>query len=290
MMDLVYDKMETTDLGGPMVKRAAPAATLADQKEHVKALMYGEQGTGKTTALASMARLGRVAYIDAESGLKSRPLRNLGVPIANIEPHHPRSYDEIDALYWDLKDQLENANHTAGPLVGIVFDSMTEIQKMLIESVVEARGAKVSKSGMEIDPYSVLLDDYGKVTEMLRRMVRKFRDLPCHVGFGALQKREVDGKEGSIVYLPELMPKFANDLMGYVDVITCHATSADYGELEYLAVTKPLGKYRGKDRFGALPLTLANPTFDRIVGLVNDEIDIDKDEAQSTFLRRRKGE
>ena len=267
-------------------------ASLADEKEHVKALLYGEPGTGKTTALASMAKLGRVAYIDAESGLKSRALRQFDIPLHNIEPHRPSTYDEIDALYWDIKADLEDdaamVKNGKDPLIGVVFDSMTEIQKRLIENAVVQRGAKLSKSGMEISEFDVQLDDYGRVTEQLRRIVRKWRDLPCHVAFGALQKRDLDGKDGSIVYLPELMPKFANDLMGYVDVVMCHVTSMEYGVMEFAGIARPVGKYRGKDRYGALPVTLANPTFDRVVGLVNDEIKLGEDQAQLDFIRRRR--
>lgn len=265
--------------------------SLADQTEYVKALLYGEQGTGKTTALASMARLGRVIYIDAESGLKSRPLRDLGVPVEDIEVYRPRAYDEYDKLYWDVKEELEDGlagKLPAGkkPIAGVVFDSFTEIQKSLIEQIVEKRVERKTKQGMESDPFFTERDDYGRMTEQVRRLTRRFRDLPCHIGFGALQKREVESD--GVVYLPALTPAFMTDLMGYVDIIVCHSVTHDYGTPEYVGVTKPIGKFRGKDRFNALPTTLANPTFDRLVELVNDDLDIATDDNQNEFLRRRK--
>jgi hypothetical protein len=243
--------------------------TLDETEEFVNAMYYGESGGGKTTAAAHMAKLGHVVYVNAEAGLKAKPLRRLGIPTANLHPYTVTCYSDLDKLYWSTKAQLEREPES---LAGVVFDSMTEIQKKLVESIVDERHDRRSKT-MEDDPFQVDRDDYGKMTEMVRRVSRRFRDLPCHTAFVCLDKRDVDND--GVVYRPALTPKFASDLVGYVDIAIYAAVG--HGDEEdrsrYTGITRPIGKYRGKDRFGALPPHMANPTFDRVVEYVESTHD-----------------
>lgn len=249
--------------------------SLDETEEYVNAMFYGDPGSGKTTAAAHMAKLGRVVVIDAEAGLKKRPLQRLGVPTGNILPYTVEKYEDLDNLYWNVKAKLdEDPTYFAG----VIFDSMTEIQKKLIESLVDARHAKAERLARATgasnpdDPFQVDRDEYGKMTEMVRRISRRFRDLPCHVAFVCLAKRDVD-KEGSggIYYRPALTPAFATDLAGYVDIVIYTDQADGFGVNDpnrYVGVTRPLGRFRGKDRFGATPEILPCPTFDRLVEYV----------------------
>jgi hypothetical protein len=264
--------METSvSESGPKLK------SLDETEEYVNALYYGDPGSGKTTGAMHMAKLGRVIVVDAEAGIKKRPLRSLGIPIENIYPYTVRSYADLDALYWQVKAQLDKE---PGSIVGTVFDSMTEIQKLLLESIIKTRNDKLlaqaarGKFEVKVDEFDVDREEYGKMTEMVRRSSRRFRDLPCHTAFVCLAKREVD-KEGSgeIVYRPALTPAFATDLMGYVDVVayTQHSDGNPNDRSRFTGLTRPIGRYRGKDRYGALPEIMPNPTFDRIVEYVHSD-------------------
>lgn len=248
--------------------------TLDETDEFVNVLYYGDPGSGKTTGAMHMAKLGHVIAIDAEAGIKKRPLRQLGVPTANIHPYRIQSYADLDALYWEVKEQLEAE---PGSIAGVSFDSMTEIQKKLIESIVGERHAKAVKlaqrSGATVadDEFAVDRDEYGKMTEMVRRICRRFRDLPCHTAFVCLSKRDVDND--GVFYRPALTPAFQGDLMGYVDVVA-YTDTGDGDEDDhsrFVGITRPVGKFRGKDRFGATPSVMPNPTFDRILKYVEDE-------------------
>ena len=256
--------------------KSAKARTLADQRELVKVLYYGDPGSGKTTAMASAASLGPVIYIDAESGLKRGPLERLGVDVANIEPHREVSFDALEALYWDLEARLDDDPEA---ISAVVLDSVTEIQKVLLGQIVSKAVSKASARGMDRDPFQIDRADWGVDTEQMRRLTRRFRDLSCHIAFGALPKREVDD-DGSVVYSPALTPAFQTDLMGYVDVVV-HTEIKTIGGTEFFAGTcKPIGKYLGKDRFGIIPSTLIDPTLDRIVAYVNGDITQDRDPLQ----------
>jgi hypothetical protein len=277
---------------GETEKLQVALASLDDVEEFVNVLYFGDPGSGKTTAAAHMAKLGKVIVVDAEAGLKKRPLQRLGIPTSNIYPYSIGCYEDLDTLYWQTKAKLEEE---PGYFAGVVFDSMTEIQKKLIESIVQQRHDKAmdqAKRGgftVQDDPFAVDRDEYGKMTEMVRRVSRRFRDLPCHTAFVCLAKREVD-KEGSgeVVYRPALTPAFASDLMGYVDVVgyTQQAEGETDDRSRYVAVTRPIGKFRGKDRYGATPEMMPNPTFDRILEyvLADDPIEHQKSDP---FVQQR---
>jgi hypothetical protein len=254
----------------------AKLETLDDAEEFVNVLYYGEPGSGKTTAAASMAKLGKIVYIDAEAGLKVQPMRRLSIPTDQIMRYRVETFDDLQNLYWQLKAKLDEE---PGAFAGVVFDSMTEIQKKLLEGITNARYAKsvaqAQRGGFEVkdDPFETDRDEWGRMTEMCRRICRQFRDLECHTAFVCLDKRDVDKEgDGGVFYRPALTPAFATDLQGYVDVVL-HMSQED-AELDdfsrFIGLSVPIGKYRGKDRYGVLPPSMPNPTFDRVVDFVNN--------------------
>jgi len=266
---------------------AKARATLSDEREFVNILYYGEPGVGKTTALAHMAKLGRVVYIDAEAGLKPGPLKRLGVPIENIEPHREVSYKALDALYHELVGEL-----AADPdaIAGVVLDSISEIQRKILE-----QDAK--------NPIELSQRDYGVNTQELRLLIRHFRDLPCHVGFTSHVRRDQDD-DGEVRYGPSLTPAVQGDLLGYVDLV-CYLRTArrdDGDEPDYVGVFRPIGKHKAKDRFGILPPKLIDPSFDRVAAYVEgtyrreaqreadagDEVPEGLDPAQFEYRQRMK--
>lgn len=245
-----------------------PLPSLDEVEEYTNVMFFGESGSGKTTDAAHMAMLGPIVYVNAEAGIKAKPLRKLGVPTSNIHPYSIQSYADLDHLYWETKRRLDQE---PGSLAGVVFDSMTEIQKKLVESIVDERHAKRTRSGMEDDEFFTDRDEYGRMTEMVRRVSRRFRDLPCHTAFVCLAKRDVDND--GVYYRPALTPAFAADLMGYVDIAVYvgQVEGDEDDRSRFTGVTRPVGKYRGKDRYSATPPTMANPTFDRIVEYVESD-------------------
>lgn len=226
--------------------------TLADEREFINILYYGEAGTGKTTALAHMATLGKVVYVDSEAGLKVGPLKRLGIPLENIQPVRTVTYADLDGLYHQLQAALAT---DPDAFAGIVLDSISEVQRKILE--LEAA-----------NPLEVTQRDYGKNTQQLRSLIRKFRDLPCHTGFTSHVRRDQDEDDGTVRYGPSLTPAVQGDILGYVDLVAYNravpSTKPDDDEPEYLAHFRPVGKYKAKDRFGCLPPILYNPTFDRV--------------------------
>lgn len=254
------------------------AQTLSEASEPLNVLWYGDGGMGKTTHLASMAHLGRVLLINAESGVKGSALKRRGIPIENIEiypgPGEELSYAGIEEQWFRVREDL---NKDPESWAGVGWDSITEIQQTLKDKEVAAAVVRATRKGLERSPFVVDQDNWRSINEQCRGLIRKFRDLPCHFGMTALQRREQDG-DGTVVYLPSVTPGIQGDLIGWVDLV-CHCSvEVLAGEEEYRGLFRPHGKYRGKDRFNITPKWIVDPTFDRVLEYVEGELTLDTDD------------
>jgi AAA domain len=263
--------------------------SLNESVDFANVMYTGEGGTGKTTDLADMARLGRVIVINAESGLKGGPLRRMGIPIENItvwpnvEAGERLTWESLDKLIWKVKAQLEKE---PGSIAGIMLDSATEVHIALLDQVRERSVAKSLEKDKDRDPFKTELQDYGIMTEQMRNLLRRLRDLPCHFGVSTLHKRDKDD-DGKVVYRSDMTEKLANSLYGYMDIVVVTTVNEIQDVTEYIGLTKPKGKYRGKDRFGVLPEKMLEPTFSRILGYINGTIVRETDQLQLDAIARR---
>jgi len=255
--------------------RNKETSSLADEELFANVLYYGQPKSGKTTAAASVAKLGDTVYIDAEAGLKSGPLMEFGVPVASIEPFREIDFDSLLKLFWDLNDD---------PPVALVWDSLSESMKKLLFATAQRRYERKPTN----ERYAIELGDYGINTNEMRELTRKFRDLRCHTAFVALEKREQDENTSAVSYGPDMTSKFASDVLGYVDVI-CHTYTVDVkgsDEPEYWGAFRTFDLHVGGDRFHLLPSKLITPSMDRIIGYLNGTLTIEDDELMNAWRER----
>lgn len=257
-------------------------ASLAEDSEIVRMAYYSDPGKGKTTDMAHMAKLGKVIYIDAENRLKASPLKRMGVPIENIEPIKDVSYQRLDELSFEIKERLDNGE----PIVGLAWDSATETSRLFTQALVDRSVAKAAQAGKHKDPWSTELADWGDMTEQMRRLLRRFRDLPIHLAVSCLANRSQD-EEGAVTVEPALSPAVYRDFMGYMDLVL-HCRMELVGDVEeYSAQCKPVGRFVAKDSFGVMPRVLITPTFDRVLAYVRGELTAAKDPIQQEAKARR---
>lgn len=265
-------------------------AQVDDTIDFTNTLLYGREGSGKTTAAARLANRavdlpagkGRVLIINAEGGVKKRPLQNRGVDTTRVvlwpdpKKHERVTHASLDKIHRRVKADLERDPES---WLGVVFDSATEIHMALLDTVQQKRVAAVKRQGKDVDEDFVDIADYGTMSKLFRDILRKFRDLPCHFVITALERRDVDKDTGKPQYGPAVTPGLQSDLLGYVDfVLMCKAGDEDG---PFRALTQANSRYRAKDRFDVLPRVMVDPFIDRVVAYVDGTLDRDNDPEQA---------
>lgn len=258
------------------------AVPLDDADEFSNVMWYGQESTGKTTALAHMAKLpgdGDLIIINAEAGVKKRPLRELGVDINRIKvlppPGVELTFAYLEGLYFDAKDRLVK---NPGCILGFGFDSLTEIHAKLLDDSVARGVLKAERNGKDRDRFDIDRGDWGVMMSQVTQLLRKFRDLPCHFGVTALEKdgQEDTSGDGVKEVGPALNPGLAVKVLGYMDIIIrtqAETLQTDDGPVTLVwGQTKRSAKVRAKDRENVLPMKLVEPTFDRIRAYVEGAI------------------
>lgn len=248
---------------------------LTDSEVYIKTMFFGDPGAGKTSAGASMAHSGKILIVDLESGVRARPLVNLGIPVDNIVVVRLKTYEEMNKMCTEVAARLAKE---PGYYAGIVVDSVTEMQDKFTENLTRARHVKRTSSGMKDDEFEIDGDTRIRVSGQVLRICRLLRDMPCHVAFIALQKEDKE-TDGTIYYRPALGPKTATAVASYVNIVThLSLEPGDNGAIR-IGRSSPVGKFRGKDNIGCLPERMLNPTFDRILKVVRNELTTDEVDA-----------
>lgn len=257
---------------------------LTDVTDFANVLLYGREGSGKTTCLARLVNVsdtGQLLIINAEGGLKKAALRKRGVDTSRIKVWPDPNIGErvtyeglvrvVNKVHSDILDDPTS-------WIGIGIDSITEVYQLVLDDVQRKRVADIQRQGKPVDPLHVDRGDYGDMTKMIRDLLRKIRDLPLHTVFTALERRDVDADTGKPQYGPALSPALQTDILGYVDmVLMCKAADEDG---PFRALTRGNSRYRAKDRFDVLPRVLAEPMLDRVIGYMNGDITEDEDPFQ----------
>lgn len=199
---------------------------------YLNIMLYGEPGVGKTW-LASTAqnhpKMKNVLFLNVEGGLTTVASRGdiLAIDIVGIErfkptpdlPELPPGSSTLEDVFWKLK-QKEGA---FADINTVVIDSGTEMQTLGLEKLAR-EGKRKDKSGRRGED-ELYLEDYGRNTAQLKRILRWYRDLPMHVIITALPQfvYPKTAQANTVQEPTEIRPSFTNKLsvsaMGYVDFV-----------------------------------------------------------------------
>ena len=240
---------------------------LADRDEHATVLIYGESGTGKTVFASSAPR--PMLWLEAEGGTASISDKD-GIDIVKMSGLE--SYREV----------LRYLEANPGKYKTIVIDSLTETAVAIMKEIMKAaKGPDSSR-----DEHAPHFPEWGKLTGVIREIVRAFRDLPTHLVITALQREDTDEMTARVKVRPGLTPRLADELPALMDaVLYLYAATQSKGEADSdgiaadedgntvvrNALIKPTGKYVAKARIpmgNDAPDFINNPTFTQVADLI----------------------
>jgi hypothetical protein len=214
----------------PAPPRPAPfKITTPIARKYVNILIYGEPGVGKSYLAGSASdvpEMRDVLYIDVEGGSETLREKWPETPLVPIE-----NFQQIARVYEFLVRhcQARDANDEAKlkELQERVWDSPVEkpyrFNTVVIDSLSEAQRLNMYQLlGMDIGARAAIDQEYqapefaewNKTTEMIRHLVRSFRNLPMNAIFIS-GDREDDGKKQTIAFPKEL----GKSLPGFVDAV-----------------------------------------------------------------------
>jgi hypothetical protein len=274
--------------------------SLEGDDDYLVLVLYGPAGTRKTTSALRVTKAkstGRVCVIAAESGLKRSALQQHDVDTARVVYWPKRgesvTYEGLEQLFYQLLADLEKDPHS---WLAVSWDSLTEVIQTMVDNATRAdierleAIAKMANKNIEVRKvYEREGADYGVVTQQFRQLLRKFRSLPCHQIFVALEedRKETvetdDGRKTKVGIIgPSLTPKVREDVEQHADVII-RTTVVDVQGLGPVGLGRatPAEDLRAKDRYNVLPVVMIDPGFERVWGYVTGEIKVDQDLEQS---------
>lgn len=203
------------------------------EERWLKCIIYGEYGCGKShfAATACQAEKGKdVLYIDAEGG--DQTLNRL--EFSEVDVVRVNEFRQIQRIHEFLKLHLvardakddETLLRYDAQLRGdgepklrhyrtVVIDSLTEVHKYCMYQIL---GIKIGVEKFDVEPSPPGYEGWGKSTEMVRLMVRSFRDLPINVVFVMSEKHTEDTAKRARIAL-NLPKALSQELPGFVDVV-----------------------------------------------------------------------
>lgn len=273
-----------------------------DDLGYINMLIYGPFGSGKTILAASAELCDETSHAlvaDAEGGFKS--VRDFGYRVDSFKINtfkafnglyeFARTHAKLRDIYKvtdpDSKEHKEAATKLITleawlkkkPVESIttptlyntmIVDSLTEVQKYAMYHIL---GVDINVVALDHDVSIPKIQDWGKNAEMLRMLVRAFRDLDMHTIFTALDHTDKDESDGKIMVAPSLPGKLSKEIPAFVDIVGyMHVVPNKLkpDQPQRMLQVQPMGKYNAKSRYKALGTYIEDPTIKKMVELIKN--------------------
>lgn len=221
-------------------KAANPFRSAEAVQPHVKTLVYGAPGVGKTYfALGTPG--GRLAVIDTEGGTVHYAGRNGITPFDVLQT---KTYAEVRAAVAYLA-----AN--PGAYAGLVIDPVTVLYETLQDAAQIKRAARRGDEDADLE-----MLDWGRIKRFYKALMTEVINLPLHVVVTAREKDETVRRGDQMVKVG-VKPDAEKGTAYYFDTVLHMTADADARRVQVV-----------KDRTGTLALgaVVEGPTFAGLFG------------------------
>src|SRR5262245_6743841 len=241
--------------------------------EWLNLLVYGEPGVGKTwyvgTAEDHIETM-PLLIIDVDGGVTTLRHRDVDcIPCRSIDKHPVTGADGINQIYEKLFKSIytdENGVQRIEHYNTVAIDRLDELADVDMRFIMRDAYAR-NPDKVDIDVPSPR--EYGINRSHIRKLVRAFRDLPCHVIFVCgVATRQEEGQP--IKYFPGFSGKLQTEVPGFCDIVGYYTNDTSTGELVRRMQFQGTRRVQAKDRTDSLGQLIDNPTvpmmWDRITG------------------------
>ena len=181
--------------GGTVFKRAGSS----EIESHLKLLIYGDSGSGKTWCASTSPR--PLIMLTERNGMQSVKKCNPNAYVSYCTTADECRDFLVSVMNGDIPDDVET----------IVIDGITEVQQIMIDDILSKKGNENRKMS---------LPDWGELGDRMRRFLRCIRDLPYHVVVTGLVNHEINEESGEVRVFPLVQSKkLPNQLAGYFNVV-----------------------------------------------------------------------
>lgn len=277
---------------------------------YINMLIYGPFGSGKTLLAASAQEcpeFTNVLFADAEGGFKS--IRDFGYQVDSYRINTFKAFNKLYEfakthcklrdVFMNLQDKKGSPEYEAArqrlikleawmkevpeesieePKIyrTIVVDSLTEVQKYAMYHIL---GIDINEVALDQDISIPKIQDWGKNSEMIRMLVRAFRDLDMHTIFTTLDSSEKDETDGKMTITPSLPGKLSKEVPAFVDIVGYMHVVPNKNQPDNpqrMLQVQPMGKYNAKSRYKSLGVYIEDPTISKMFALINADRKIGK--------------
>lgn len=233
---------------------------MQDESPYLKALIYGDEGTGKTTLAANYGD--NILYIDSASGWVTL-LDHPNIMEKRIERMEFKGLSQLDALV----EAITIGHPKFSWIETVILDELSSMAMADLDVVLRSRAAKDPSK----DPNVPTQPDYLHNTERIRRSISPFMTLPVNVIMLAHVREDKDERTGRTYTRPAFTPKMRKTITQQCHIVgrlTSDIKTVDEDgsqvytwSLQVRPTTTVVAKTRIKD----LPMVVENPDFNEML-------------------------
>lgn len=241
-----------------------------DQVEYLTWLIYGKNGTGKTTLLSTVEGMLILAAEDGTLSIKDKAK-------GKAKKIQVDMWEKVEGVYWLLKNSPVEKD-ADGNIVGIrintksgsflvksiAFDTITKLADVCMRNIVLGEAEKDPTK----DILKKTLRNWGDMSEKLKYWLQMFQDFPVQKVWLCQETAnadDLDSEEFSI--FPNASKSIRGYIMSEADVIARTYIAKTEKGVQFRLSAAPNDKYVTKDRTNKLKI-VANPSLSAIYKVV----------------------
>jgi AAA domain len=235
---------------------------LSLEQEKLRILVYGDPGVGKSYLALTAPR---PFVVDTDAGLITGAIAGFDAFV-----QEPTGWRDLEALYFWCKERRDTFDT-------IVFDSITTLQRLLLDEIVDATG-EVKTPERPVMQFVPEQGMYLANQRQVARILTEFRRLGKHmvVTAGVRQRLTAEGLPIG-KRSPEVAPGLLtilnhwSSVVGELTVRTRDKDGKELAEPVRALLTAPSSDRTTKSRFAKLLPYVINPNFEKLWKLVEEE-------------------